>query len=80
MKVLLGLCENSLLDWNYYLEQKDGKIFYEGYSNTNIERNEDIWKTHCRINNQTFMSMNTTENKIQYPVGVFKGFHLDPNG
>ena len=75
-----GLCANSFLDWNYYLKEKDGKIFYEGFRDAKISKVGVIWKTSYQISNETFISMNTTENKMQYPVGVFKGLHYDPNG
>ena len=80
---ILGLCFNSLIDWNYYLVKEDGKIFYEGYKNGQLRKVGNNWRTSERIilgRTDAFLEMNPDDNYKKYPVGSFVGDVYDPNG
>ena len=78
-----GLCPNSLTDWNFYLQQKDGNIFYEGYKNSKFYKNGSNWVMGERIalgKNQASLVLRQPEEGKRYPVGVFTADVLDKNG
>ena len=78
-----GLCFNSQIDWNYYLERADGDIYYEGYINQQWKKVGENWTTAERLSHESsvaFIEMSPTDNYRKYPIGVFLGDVYDPNG
>ena len=78
-----GLCTNSLIDWNFYLQQKDDKIFYEGYKNSKFYNNGSNWVMGERIalgENEATLTFSKSEEGVSYPVGLFFADVLDKNG
>ena len=78
--LLKGLCDNSQIDWNYYLTSLDGEVFYEGYINEQWKNAGNKWKTSNNLmKDVAFVEMNPAENSNKYPVGFFLGDMYDPN-
>ena len=78
--LLKGVCNNSPIDWIYYLTREAGEIFYEGYKNEQWKKVGGNWVTSNYLNdNNAFIEMNTADNSKQYPVGSFMGDIYDPN-
>ena len=70
-----------MLAWNYYLESRNGEIYYESYEGqSSIEKQEDVWALKSTFSNETYFLMNVTNNEKSYPVGVFDAFYKDLNG
>ena len=72
-----------MIDWNYYLERKDGNIFYEGYKNSKFSKDDTTWMMGERIalgKNEASLTVSQDEEGREYPVGVFSADVLDKNG
>ena len=69
------------MDWNYYLERKDGKIFYEGYRNSKFYKDDTNWVIEERLPlGKSVASLKMKPDDKIYPVGVFNADVLDKNG
>ena len=71
------------MDWNYYLEQKEGEIVYEGYTNSQFFKNGSNWVMGERIalgKSQTSLTLKQDKDDQTYPVGIFVADVFDKNG
>ena len=79
-----GLCDDNLIDWNYFLKKGvDGNLFYEGYKNSLLYHGGKGWENRERlplgISEATF-KLKEGETETRYPVGVFNVTMFDNVG
>ena len=78
--LLKGVCNNSPIDWNYYLTRQEGEIYFEGYKNEQWKKVGNKWITsNYQVSNDAYLEMSPADNSKMYPVGFFVGNIYDPN-